>query len=83
MYGDFAVNKYLRTVASGWIFINIEDSSLLKSNAVPAAKYLQSTWSNIPEESNVGGTIFLGRFAKLQKATIILHRPLRFLNRTL
>jgi hypothetical protein len=24
MYSDFAVNKYLHTVASGWIFINIE-----------------------------------------------------------
>ena len=23
LYTDFAVNKYLRTVASGWIFINI------------------------------------------------------------
>jgi len=23
-YSDFAVNKYLHTVASGWIFINIE-----------------------------------------------------------
>jgi len=23
MYSDFAVNKYLHTVASGWIFINI------------------------------------------------------------
>jgi len=23
-WGDFAVNKYLHTVASGWIFINIE-----------------------------------------------------------
>ena len=23
MLSDFAVNKYLRTVASGWIFINI------------------------------------------------------------
>jgi len=22
--GDFAVNKYLHTVASGWIFMNIE-----------------------------------------------------------
>jgi len=22
MYSDFAVNKYLHTVASGWIFIN-------------------------------------------------------------
>jgi len=24
MYSDFAVNKYLHTVASGWIVINIE-----------------------------------------------------------
>ena len=24
MYSDFAVNKYLHTVASGWIFINTE-----------------------------------------------------------
>jgi len=24
MYSDFAVNKYLHTVASGWICINIE-----------------------------------------------------------
>jgi len=24
MYSDFAVNKYLHTVASSWIFINIE-----------------------------------------------------------
>jgi len=24
MYSDFAVNKYLHTVAFGWIFINIE-----------------------------------------------------------
>ena len=24
MYSDFAVNKYLHTVASGWVFINIE-----------------------------------------------------------
>jgi len=24
MYSDFAVNKYMHTVASGWIFINIE-----------------------------------------------------------
>jgi len=24
MYSSFAVNKYLHTVASGWIFINIE-----------------------------------------------------------
>jgi len=24
MYSDFAVNKYLHTVAYGWIFINIE-----------------------------------------------------------
>jgi len=24
MYSSFAVNKYLRTVASGWIFINIK-----------------------------------------------------------
>jgi len=24
MQSDFAVNKYLHTVASGWIFINIE-----------------------------------------------------------
>ena len=24
MQSDFAVNKYLRTVASGWIFINID-----------------------------------------------------------
>jgi len=24
MYSDVAVNKYLHTVASGWIFINIE-----------------------------------------------------------
>ena len=23
MYSDFAVNKYIHTVASGWIFINI------------------------------------------------------------
>ena len=23
MYSDFAINKYLHTVASGWIFINI------------------------------------------------------------
>jgi len=26
MYSDFAVNKYLHTVASGWIFINIEQA---------------------------------------------------------
>jgi len=24
MYSDFAVNKYLHTIASSWIFINIE-----------------------------------------------------------
>jgi len=25
LQSDFAVNKYLHTVASGWIFINIEE----------------------------------------------------------
>ena len=43
----------------------------------------QSTRRNIPEESNNGGTIFLGRFAKLRKATVILNRSLRFLNSVL
>ena len=28
MYSDFAVNKYLHTVASGWIFINMQSGML-------------------------------------------------------
>jgi hypothetical protein len=28
MYSDFAVNKYLHSVASGWIFINIDQTQL-------------------------------------------------------
>ena len=31
MYSDFAVKKYLHTVASGWIFSNIESHTLCKS----------------------------------------------------
>jgi len=27
MYSDFAVNKYLHTVASSWIFINIKSAN--------------------------------------------------------
>jgi len=32
MYSNFAVNKYLHTVASGWIFINITHHVLYNSN---------------------------------------------------
>jgi len=35
MYSDFAVNKYLHTVASGWIFINTELGTMsVKKNPV-------------------------------------------------
>ena len=34
MYSDFAINKYLRTVASGWIFINIESQMCYAANTV-------------------------------------------------
>ena len=34
MYSDFAVNKYLHTVASGWIFINILQNYLDKIEVV-------------------------------------------------
>jgi len=37
MYSDFAVNKYLHTVVSGWIFINI--SEFLRSENLICDQY--------------------------------------------
>ena len=32
MYSDFAVNKYLHTVVSGWIFINITNTHIRETS---------------------------------------------------
>ena len=55
MYSDFAVNKYLHTVASSWIFINIESPVWLKSGkniGHYAKKYVLSTFYCFPATLN-------------------------------
>ena len=56
MYSDFAVNKYLHTVASGWIFINIQQNELFLNECF---NFLMSFTCFDPEGSSSGRRLYI------------------------